>query len=60
MSAGTGMAARTAPGIRRSGWSRPTRPARRGARVLEALAYYTLHVHAGWDNPELRSVAAER
>jgi ATP/maltotriose-dependent transcriptional regulator MalT len=35
----------------------PPSPAR--ARVLEALAHYTLHVHAGWDNPELRSVAEE-
>ena len=35
----------------------PPSPAR--ARVLETLAHYTLHVHAGWDDPELRSVAEE-
>ena len=35
----------------------PPSPAR--ARVLEALAHYTLHVHAGWDDPELRAAAEE-
>jgi DNA-binding CsgD family transcriptional regulator/tetratricopeptide (TPR) repeat protein len=35
----------------------PPSPAR--ARVLEALAHHTLHVHGGWDNPELRANAEE-
>jgi ATP/maltotriose-dependent transcriptional regulator MalT len=35
----------------------PPSPAR--ARVLEALAHHTLHVHGGWDNPELRAAAEE-
>jgi len=35
----------------------PPSPAR--ARVLEALAHHTLHVHGGWDNPELRAIAEE-
>ncbi len=35
----------------------PPSPAR--ARVLEALAHYTLKVHNGWDNPELRTAAEE-
>jgi predicted ATPase len=35
----------------------PPSPAR--ARVLEALAHFTLHVHGGWDSPELRAAAEE-
>jgi len=35
----------------------PPSPAR--ARVLEALAHHTLHVHGSWDTPELRAVAEE-
>jgi ATP/maltotriose-dependent transcriptional regulator MalT len=35
----------------------PPSPAR--ARVLEALAHYTLKVHNGWDNPEFRTAAEE-
>jgi ATP/maltotriose-dependent transcriptional regulator MalT len=34
-------------------------PSAARARVLEALAHYTLRVRAGWDDPELRSVAEE-
>jgi len=34
-------------------------PSPERARVLEALAHYTLHVHGGWDTPELRAVAEE-
>ena len=35
----------------------PPSPGR--ARVLEALAHYTMHVHGGWDSPELRAAAEE-
>jgi ATP/maltotriose-dependent transcriptional regulator MalT len=35
----------------------PPSPAR--ARVLEALAHYTLKVHSGWDSPEFRAAAEE-
>ncbi len=35
----------------------PPSPAR--ARVLEALAHYTLKVHGGWNNPGLRAAAEE-
>ena len=35
----------------------PPSPAR--ARVLEALAHFTLNVHGGWDDPALRAVAEE-
>ncbi len=35
----------------------PPRPAR--ARVLETLAHCTLHLHGGWDDPELRAAAEE-
>src|SRR6516165_6805723 len=34
-------------------------PSAARARVLEALAHYTLRVRGGWDDPELRSVAEE-
>jgi len=34
-------------------------PSPERARVLEALAHHTLHVHGGWDDPELRAVAEE-
>ena len=35
----------------------PPSPAR--ARVLQVLAHCTLHVHGGWDDPELRAAAEE-
>ena len=35
----------------------PPSPAR--ARVLQVLAHCTQHVHAGWDDPELRAAAEE-
>ena len=34
-------------------------PSPERARVLEGLAHYTLKVHNGWDNPELRAAAEE-
>jgi ATP/maltotriose-dependent transcriptional regulator MalT len=37
----------------------PDPPSAARARVLEALAHYTLYVHSGWHDPELRSVAEE-
>ncbi len=34
-------------------------PSSARARVLEALAHYTLYVHSGWHDPGLRAVAEE-
>jgi ATP/maltotriose-dependent transcriptional regulator MalT len=34
-------------------------PSAARARVLEALAHYTLYVHSGWHDPGLRAVAEE-
>jgi DNA-binding CsgD family transcriptional regulator len=34
-------------------------PSPERARVLEALAHHTLHVHGGWDDPGLRAIAEE-
>jgi ATP/maltotriose-dependent transcriptional regulator MalT len=34
-------------------------PSAARARVLEALAHYTLWVHSGWHDPQLRAVAEE-
>ena len=34
-------------------------PSAARARVLEALAHYTLYVHSGWHDPALRAVAEE-
>jgi DNA-binding CsgD family transcriptional regulator/tetratricopeptide (TPR) repeat protein len=37
----------------------PDPPTSARARVLEALAHYTVRVYGGWDDPQLRAVAEE-